>query len=155
MAIIAMKKQSKHIGTALLEVLITVLLLSVGMFSNVQLMAEAITQLHNNKNHQRALHVNADLVEMLNSMPTAVTNSALLPVAHNCSASITCGQEEQLADLVSRWHQQITDYLPSARGQIITRSNGDTRMFELRITWPGAGNTAISQSSSYALITAP
>ena len=149
-----MKKQSKYHGTALLEALITVLLLSVGMFSNVQLMAEATTQLHNNKNHQRALQINANLVEMLNSMPAAATNSALLPVTHNCSASITCNQKEQLADLVSRWHQQITDYLPSGRGQIVTLSNGDTRMLELRITWPGAGNTAMSQSSSYALLTA-
>ncbi len=153
-------------GFTLLEVLISLFILSVGMLGMAALQARAISFNTQAYNHGQAIALAYDIADRIRANPTE-SASGFYGVAANLSSATdqgcnsptaNCSTTELAIQDLYEWSQSLANSLPNGGGSICLDSNpadavscdgaGDT--YTITVTWDEPNESGVT-SRSYAL----
>lgn len=153
-------------GFSLLEVLVTLLLVTVGVLGMVAMQGRAIQYTADSLHRTQAALLANELVEIIRATPTAVTTDTTAPLYFAGTLPVsTTGSCLQLAEanLISRqiecWGSKVTSLLPGA-DQTNVRSQfyvclstsegvcGNGAAVEIQLAWRAAGEQCFDSSAA-------
>jgi type IV pilus assembly protein PilV len=149
----AMTHQMKHLitrhqhlsGSTLVEVLIAMIVMSIGMLAVSSMFTESIAALGNLVYQQRAIRLASDINETLANLPSDIVRDPPLPEEGECDSRQVCTPTQWLADNLYNWQQYADHNLPD--GSIQVNSFESNTHAEILITWTHRNG----QSLSYVL----
>jgi len=152
-------------GVTLIEVLIALLVVSVGLLSSASLQLLSKRSNYDAAQRTTAAHLAQDLLERMRSNPDALidymnaaglgSNPAASPPV-NCNGSINCTPSELAAYDLWQWEQQLAGELEQLNGSgtgglvnptvcIAGPGFGATGVYEIAIAWRGLTETSNPQ----------
>lgn len=148
-----------NMGVGLIEVLVTLLVLSVGLLGMLGLQAK-VMQFNQGALYQtRATVLAQDIMDRMRANPQKaglyVSNfdSAVL-VATNCSNNTVVCSTTELADYdLAEWRNSIISVLPSGKGQILTNNDPTNPVFTITLQYDDSrsvGATKFAQDNPIA-----
>lgn len=153
-------------GFSLIEVLVTLLLVTVGVLGMVAMQGRAIQYTTDSLHRTQAALLANELVEIIRATPTAVTTDTSAPVFFSGTLPLsTTGSCLQLgeANLISRqiecWGSKVSSLLPGADQTNVTSqfyvclSNtegvcGEGAAIEIQLAWRAAGDQCFDSSAA-------
>ena len=139
---IGLKTQS---GSTLVEVLIALLVMSIGMLATASMFTGSIATLGNLVYQQRAIRLASDIGEPLTNLPQELLRDPPSPEEGECDSGQVCTPTQWLAYNLYSWQQRADDYLPN--GTVQVNSFAVHANTEVLITWTHKNG----QTLSYAL----
>lgn len=151
-------RMKRSAGTTLLEMLITLLILSVGMFAISRMLTQSIALLNNGLQQQRAALAINNLAEILQGVPEDVLRTRPAAANHSCAGTHPCSPHEFFAHSVYRWTTLLARNLPAGQGELQIIETDEQDMLQLSVTWRSGNNqlgrresvVPISSISGYA-----
>jgi type IV pilus assembly protein PilV len=132
-------------GSTLIEVLIAMIVMSLGMLAVSSMFTESIAALGNLVYQQRAIRLASDISETLTNLPRELVRDPPTPEEGECDSRQVCTPTQWLADNLYRWQQHADVELPN--GSIQVNSEDSSSGTEILITWTHRNG----QTLSYAL----
>jgi type IV pilus assembly protein PilV len=164
-----MKRSSK--GFTLIEVLIAVLILSVGLLGVAGTLVTAAHSASSNYLKQQGVQYAYGIVDRMHSNPHAADNptssnnpyvvSLTAPaatIANDCT-SASCTQAQMAAYDVWQWQTELKNNLPNGLGSVAVTgggSDGKTAIVTVTVQWsdqPASSATAATTNSHYTVVT--
>lgn len=129
-------------GFTLMEILISVLVLSVGLLGLASLQAAGLSANNSAYFRTQAIHLANDMADKIRANPVEVTtgtfNNVSAPVASptDCSQGTNCTTTEVAQHDIAEWYGSLASELPGATGTI-TRNAG-TQVVTVSVMWDDA-----------------
>jgi type IV pilus assembly protein PilV len=137
-------------GFALIEALVSLVILALGIMGLVGLQARTLIETRNTNQRAIAVQMTADLAERIQLNDIAARNGAYgnlalgtVPVAGvNClpgsvtTAGATCTPAELAASDLAYWRQQLTQLIPGADVELFTNLQANRPSIGILIAWP-------------------
>ncbi|MFN3581508.1 MAG: type IV pilus modification protein PilV [Pseudomonas sp.] len=158
--------QSRSNGFSLLEVLITILLITVGVLGMVAMQGRAIQYTNDSMHRTQAAILANELIEILRATPTKATTDATFYISEEDgglpSSAGNCRYIDD-ADLVDKqlacWGNKVRRLLPDAGaadvvGQfyacrsVVAGSCGDGAAIEVQLAWRAAGGQCLNDADA-------
>ncbi|WP_199096605.1 type IV pilus modification protein PilV [Dyella sp. ASV21] len=167
-----MNKKRHNQGFSLIEVLISVVIVSVGMLGVAGILLTVSRSANSNYARQQAVALTYDIVDRMRANATAASNSttsnpyiaaATAPStttpSPDCS-SATCSATQMASFDVWQWQTKIKNSLPNGLGSVsVAAGNTNTTNITVTVTWndkpaqASFGNTTAT-NASYTIVTA-
>lgn len=142
-----MSPDSRQIGATLVEVLIALVILSVGIVAVSNMFTESIATLGNLVAQQRAVRLASNVSELLAGLPSELVRDPPTPEEGDCDSRHICTPTHWLAINLQRWQQLAQQQLPNGYVELIPSSEYATSHIDIRITWSHRNG----QTLTYAL----
>lgn len=140
-------------GLSLIELLISLFILSSGLLSMGQLQTHALKTTTLNLNTKQAIQLTQQIAETMtaNSVATIPSayeiNGATTPDLTPCTP--TCTPQQHTLNSLSNWKKEIHTQLPDGNGSIIKSAN----TYQIFITWSQTGQSANSHCNTSQTLT--
>lgn len=158
------KRRSNILGFSLLEVLITVLLITVGVLGMVAMQGRSIQYTNDSMNRTQAAILANELIEIIRASPTStvtgdafyVTEADDLPTSSGDCRAI--GATALMDDQVACWADKVRVLLPDSGSAAISSqfyicrsalpgSCGDGAAVEIQLAWRAAGGQCLNNDA--------
>jgi len=140
-------------GFTLIEVLVALVVITVGMLGVAVLFVEGLQMNRTSLYRTTAVALAADMAERIRSNQNAVYEG-IGPGANGNCAAVACTPDQLADDDWWRWRQSLEAYLPSGTVARITKSRagpGNTMdRFDIVLRWPEIGRSE-EDAASYTL----
>lgn len=163
-----MKQTSK--GFTLIEVLIAVLILSIGLLGVAGTLVTASHSANSNYLRQQGVQYAYGIVDRMHANPHISNNptssanpyivSATAPAAtitNDCTTA-SCTDTQMAAYDVWQWQTALKNNLPNGLGSVaVAASTGNTAVVTVNVQWseqPASSSTAAATNSHYTVVTA-
>lgn len=163
-----MKRTSK--GFTLIEVLIAVLILSIGLLGVAGTLVVASHSASSNYLRQQGVQYAYGIVDRMHANPHVAINptssanpyivSLAAPaatIAHDCTTA-SCTNTQMAAYDAWQWQTALKNNLPNGLGSVaVAASTGNTAVVTVTVQWsdqPASSGTAATTSSHYTVVTA-
>ncbi|MGY8811949.1 MAG: type IV pilus modification protein PilV [Pseudomonadales bacterium] len=154
-----MKKS--HSGFSLLEVLVTLLLTTVGILGMVAMQGQAIKQTQDSVNRTHVVLLANDLIEIIRAHPSALeddaTDSPLFAslVSGTSDGCLEIEQSDLMVEQVACWAGKVRRYLPAVGPEnfyaCFSTSPGvcdeNGAVVEVQLAWRGVGDECLDASA--------
>jgi type IV pilus assembly protein PilV len=166
-----MKMKPTHQGFTLIEVLVAMLVLSIGLLGIASTLIAALHSSTSNYLQQQAVQSAYDIVERMRSnfisgsiagsgnpyIVAATAPSGTAP-APNCASVTTCTSAQMAAYDVWEWQTQVKNSLPGGVGQIAVTSVNASAQVVITLTWSdqpaqATFNPTGSTTATYTVVT--
>ncbi|RVU29858.1 type IV pilus modification protein PilV [Neptunomonas marina] len=136
-------------GVGLLEVLITVLVLSVGLVGMATLMFDAVRL--NTQSYQRTIAINLayDMSDRIRSHQEEAEDGDF----DHARGAAAPGNAAPVDAEITEWLGEVANQLPGGQGAITTNVNGDLVEFEIAIWWDEDRDNANGAEAVYNFLT--
>jgi len=138
-------------GSTLVEVLVAVVIASIGILTVTNLLINGLQLLGDNRHQQHAMGLAADLAEIIGHTPAAHWPAITTPAPHGCEHSV-CNPREFAEHSLLRWHERIGQLLPEGRGRLEVESAGDQAVAHIIVQWATTGSGTASYQRRVALL---
>jgi len=137
-------------GFGLLEVLVALLVLSVGSLGLLRLSMMSAARQHQALLHHQALAALNDLEARVRVNPAGLHAYAGPPAPHTCSSTMTpslpCEPEVMAAHDLAEWRARLLATLPRAQSDLRLLGDGETQTLAIELRWStGRWNSRISR----------
>ena len=137
-------------GFGLLEVLVALLVLSVGSLGLLRLSMMSAARQHQALLHHQALAALNDLEARVRVNPAGLHAYAGPPAPHTCSSTMTpslpCEPEVMAAHDLAEWRARLQATLPRAQSDLRLLGDGETQTLAIELRWStGRWNSRISR----------
>ena len=139
---------SKNRGSTLTEILVAVVVLTIGMVVVAGMLNNSISSLTNSLQRQRAALLSADLAELVAAIPADTTWSTHTPADYGCN-TVACTPTELLAHTLHHWQRRVALRLPNGRGNLQFVDDDGLAAAAIRLEWHSRGG---SQANFVTLI---
>ncbi len=147
-----MNTPSKIKGFTLVEVLVALVILSVGLLSMATLMMLSLQSSQGAYLRSQASLLTYDIVERMRANYTQATSTDDYVLAKGASATSNpncktsgCGSSDQAKQDLYDWRKSISDSIPSADASIARANDNE---YTIEISWEESGKTSASSSFS-------
>ena len=134
-------------GFSLVEVLIALIVMSVGMLGIAGLYVHSMQAGRTSLFRHQAVNLAGDIADRIRANPTAgAAYTAANGVNHNCVAGVVdCTPVEMAENDILVWDAQAADTLPGAAVGIVFNNGVTPNEYQIQVTWTEAG-----QAQAYA-----
>ncbi len=134
-------------GFSLVEVLIALIIMSVGMLGIAGLYVHSMQAGRTSLFRHQAVNLAGDIADRIRANPTAgAAYTAVDGFNHNCvNGNVDCTPTEMAENDILIWDTQATDTLPGASVGIVFNSAVTPNTYQIQVTWTEAG-----QAQAYA-----
>lgn len=146
-------------GVGLIEVLISLLIMSIAALGTVTLMMKGLRISNNTYMETQAVLLVNDMAERIRANSVGVATgqynnmtTANLPTDPSCILSNCTPNQIAKTDLIE-WHNKLVEELPSAVGTVT--GSGAFSVFTITINWEDMGMDGVSASRSFTLSAMP
>ena len=139
---------SKNRGSTLTEILVALVVLTIGMVTVAGMLNNSISSLTDSLHRQRAALLSADLAELVAAIPADATWSTHTPADYGCNI-VACTPAELLAHTLHHWQRRVALRLPNGYGNIEFVDEDGLAAAAIRLEWHSRGGT---QANFVALI---
>jgi len=130
-------------GFTIVEVLIAMVILSIGVLGLGMLQLKSMQNTQGGYLRSQAAILAYDIVDSMRANIPAVTDGdygiafdQATPVAVNCySLMANCSTAQMASSDINRWRTVLGTYLPDGTGQVTTANLGTTTQVTVEITW--------------------
>jgi len=137
-------------GFSLIEMLVAMLVLSIGMLGIANLFVVTLQANSSATSRQLANNLLGDIADRIRANRTAGAAYAAAGANNNCAGSalgaVTCSPAQLAADDVYRWQQQLTQTWPGGNASgaiaVVVGAAGTPSTYTITITWTEQGNTS-------------
>jgi type IV pilus assembly protein PilV len=137
-----LKKASKQQGFSLVEVLIALIIMSVGMLGIAGLYVQSLQAGRTSTFRHHAVALAGDITDRIRANPTAGVSYAGAGADNNCvAANIDCDVAGMAANDIWLWDQQAVDSLPN--GDVVVNFDDTVvpPLFTITVSWDEPGET--------------
>lgn len=147
-------------ASTLLEVLLSLVVLSIGVLGMARLQLLSMVNTQQAYLHTQAIFLASDLAQSIMANPQAIESRSLAEISDamhiNCSVSQSCGRSQAASNELSRWQQSVADTLPSGKAVVCidkTPFDGSSveaacdmqgNSYVIKIWWDGSRNGTVS-----------
>ncbi len=136
-------------GFSLIEVLIALIIMSVGMLGIASLYVQSMQAGRTSLFRHNAVTLAGDVADRMRANPTAGVAYAGAGANNNCIAmGINCSNVQMAAQDIFGWDQQAVDTLPNGDVTITFDNTVNPPVYTIAITWDEPG-----QSQNYTVAT--
>ena len=136
----------KMAGTTLVEMLVALVILSLGMYANLRMLTQSISTLNLAGQQQQAAAAIRNLAEIIQGLPKEIPGHQ--PTATNISCTgDACEPEELFAWFFQSWSTKLARKLPDGQGHLQVVQRNGTDVLQLRVRWLGAGNEMLQRAA--------
>ncbi len=136
-------------GFSLIEVLIALIIMSVGMLGIASLYVQSMQAGRTSLFRHNAVTLAGDVADRMRANPTAAVAYAGAGANNNCIAmGINCSNLQMAAQDIFGWDQQAVDTLPNGDVTITFDNTVNPPVYTIAITWDEPG-----QSQNYTVAT--
>jgi type IV pilus assembly protein PilV len=134
----------RQAGFSIVEVLVALIVLSVGMLGIASLYVDSLRAGRTALLRTQAVFLATDMADRIRANPTAGAAYALGGADNGCVAgaadSVNCTPAQMAAQDIFLWQNQITQLLPAgAAGNIVHVPGTLPDTYTISVTWPEAG----------------
>ena len=130
-------------GFSLIEVLIALIILSVGMLGIAGLYVQSMQAGRTSMFRHNAVTIAGDIADRIRANPAAGTAyTAAVGADNNCvNGGINCSPAQMAAHDISLWQEQADDSLPN--GKVTVTHDGDLVLpsYEIKVGWDEPGES--------------
>jgi len=144
------RKQENHIkrvgGFTLVEVLIALIILSVGMLGIAGLYVHSMQAGRTSIFRHHAVTLAGDVADRIRANPTGRNDYAGAGANNNCvNGGIDCSPAEMAANDIDLWDQQAADMLPNGTVTVVLGGAVPMLTYQITVAWdePGENMTYI------------
>ena len=129
-------------GMTLVEMLVALVILSLGMYANLRMLTESIASLNTAGQQQRAASAIRDLAEIARGIPGETLRGDIRVTGASCTSNVF-DPEELFGHVFHSWSTALARTLPGGQGQlqIVERSGID--LLQLSVSWEAPGNEVL------------
>ena len=132
---------STHRGFTLVEVLIALIIMSVGMLGIAGLYVHSMRAGSTSLFRHHAVTLAGDVADKIRANPRAGAAYALGGANNNCvGGGINCTPGEMAANDIFMWDQQAANTLPNGEVNIVFDSGAVPPTYEINVSWSQPGN---------------
>lgn len=135
-------KRSKRLaGFTLIEVLVALVVMSVGMLGIAGLYVHSLQSGRTSMLRHNAINLAGDIADRIRANPRAGAAYALGGANNNCvGGGIDCTRDEMAGNDVFLWDQQAADTLPAGADVQVVFDNGVVPpTYQITVSWPEPG----------------
>ena len=137
-----LKTASKQQGFSLVEVLIALVIMSVGMLGIAGLYVQSLQAGRTSMFRHHAVALAGDITDRIRANPTAGVAYAGVGADNNCvAANIDCDVAGMAANDIWLWEQQAVDSLPNGDVVINVDDTVVPPIFTVTVSWDEPGET--------------
>ena len=150
------QQHTSQAGVGLIEVLVSLLVIAIGILGMAGLHSRSLQYNQAAYFHSRATFLAGDMLDRIRANSELAKSSNNYQVAANAQRVDDCTDEnypdtceagecspDQLATYdIQQWKFQLACEIPGATAAVSYSDSGDERMYTIRISFPGIGNTA-------------
>ncbi len=126
---------SQQYGSTLVEVLVAMVILSIGIVAVSNMFTESIATLGNLVAQQRAVRLASNVSELLADLPRELLRDPPTPEEGDCDSQQICTPTQWLAINLQRWQQLAQQQLPNGYVELIPGPENANAYIDIRITW--------------------
>ncbi|MBF0108253.1 MAG: type IV pilus modification protein PilV [Magnetococcales bacterium] len=150
----------KNSGFSLLEIMITLVILSIGLLGLARLQLGAIKQVYSSHLRSQALFLSRDILERMRANRTLALNGAYaaqLDVAVTSvldCAAVSCTPAQMVTYDLAQWKDDLAQLLPSGDGEIVAiDSGGLENLFVINVRWDDNRSNEVTEYTTFSLRT--
>lgn len=129
-------------GFSLIEVLIALIIMSVGMLGIASLYVQSMQAGRTSLFRHNAVTLAGDVADRIRANPTAVAAYENAGVDYNCIAQGTnCSNTQMAAQDVLLWELQADDTLPNGDVDITVDTTNNPALYTIVVSWEEPGET--------------
>jgi len=133
-------KKTAMTGFSLVEVLIALVIMSVGMLGIAGLYVHTMKAGRTSLFRHHAVTLAGDVADRIRANPIAGVGYIVAGVDNNCvDGGIDCSRAEMAQHDIFLWTQQATDTLPAGAVNIVFNNGVVPPTYQITITWNEAG----------------
>ena len=137
-----MTLKRKQFGFNLVEVLIALIIMSIGMLGIAGLYVNSLQAGRTSMFRHQAITLAGDVPDRIRANPTAGAAYAAAGSNKNCvSPTADCSAEDMAANDVFLWSQQAAESLPAGRVTVTRNGTPFPPEYTITITWDEPGST--------------
>jgi type IV pilus assembly protein PilV len=127
----------KSFGFSLIEVLVTLVILSLGLLGVAGLLVSGISNAASSESTSKANQLAADIADRIRANPAvgASATSEYITSYSDSAASLGTGTLSVARNDKRDWLQSLETQLPQGRGKITSSSSGSLRKLNIEIRW--------------------
>lgn len=130
----------RHSGFSLVEVLIALVVMSIGMLGIAGLYVESLQAGRTSSFRHNAVTLASDIADRIRANPTAGVEYQLAGGNNNCVlGNVDCTPAQMAANDIWLWKEQAGDTLPNGDVTIIFDDNPIPPTYEITVNWEEAG----------------
>jgi type IV pilus assembly protein PilV len=130
-----------HRGFTLVEVLIALIIMSVGMLGIAGLYVHSMRAGSSSLFRHHAVTLAGDIADRIRANPRAGAAYALGGANNNCvGGGIDCTPREMAANDIFMWNQQAANTLPNGTVNIVFDNGVVPPTYEINVSWSQPGN---------------
>ncbi len=134
--------RAHHSGFSLVEVLIALVIMSVGMLGIAGLYVESMQAGRTSIFRHNAVTIASDVADRIRANPSAGAFYEGDPGNNNCVAgNVDCDPEQMAANDIDLWKTQADGMLPDGDVAITYDDNVNPPTYEIVVSWSEAGDT--------------
>lgn len=132
-----MQKRNKKIaGFTLIEVLISLIIMSVGMLGIAGLYVHSMQAGRTSMLRHNAVTLAGDITDRIRANPTAGAPYALAGANNNCvDGGIDCTPNQMAANDIFLWDQQAAATLPNGAVNVVFNNGVNPPTYQITISW--------------------
>lgn len=123
-------------GFTLLEVLVAIVVLSIGLLGLAGLMASSLKNSHSAYHRTQATWLAYDALDRMRA-----NRQVAMAGGYNLALGATPGGSDLAADDLSEWDTALADTLPEGDGSITVQAVGQSRFVKIIVQWNDARGT--------------
>ena len=136
-----MTPKRKQAGFNLVEVLIALIIMSIGMLGIAGLYVNSLQAGRTSMFRHHAITLAGDIADRIRANPSAGTAYTLAGENKSCvSTTADCSADDMAANDIFLWKAQAAESLPKGR-VTVTRSNTFPPEYTITVTWDEPGST--------------
>jgi len=139
-----LKTKQKMTGFTLFEVLIAVLVLSIGLLGLASLQVEGLKNNNSAYMRSQASILAYDLADRIRANPGPNYATTTAAAVSGCTTVTGCNTDEMAANDLFEWQAAIASALPSGSGTVTRDSSGS--VYTITISWDDDRSGSASQS---------
>ena len=129
-------------GFSLVEVLIALIIMSVGMLGIAGLYVQSMQAGRTSMFRHQAVTLAGDVADRIRANPRAGIAYAGFGADHNCvGQGVDCSEAQMAANDIDLWKTQAPSMLPNGDVTIVYDDNVTPPTYEIEVSWEEAGET--------------
>jgi type IV pilus assembly protein PilV len=141
-------------GFSLVEVLIALIIMSVGMLGIASLYVQSMQAGRTSLFRHNAVTLAGDVADRIRANPTAVGAYALAGADNQCvGMGITCSNVQMAAHDIFLWNQQAANTLPAGNVVVTVDATVAPPMYTITVNWNEPGLQQSGPPPSYSVTT--
>lgn len=129
-----MRLTTQQLGFSLIEVMVALVVLSVGMIGMAALHGQGLSASRTAVYRTQAISLNADLADRIRANRLGQAAYAGAAANNGCSAA-SCTPAQMAADDLFVWQQRVQQMLPNGQGQVAYNGGTIPPTFTITIQW--------------------